>query len=217
MYSYLAFTPSFFLCRCTLWAAGLYQGYIVTFSSFLNINVFTEQSILCLFIPYNNVMMCKKLNYAWQTSHEMGFPSFRDMNLCHIQEERKPQLLLCESPEPIKSSLLAQVSSSNTVLWNSLNLCSSLGVRDEVPCPYKLEKKVLWSTACEIMAFYSLMKCKGSRHTVWLKLVSRNTYRTSKMTAVYFACCPFSQILILLHWYGNQLKNMLPGTILASV
>jgi len=78
---------------------------------------------------------------VWQTSYEMEIPSFQDMKLCHIQEKRKPQLLLCESPEPIRSSLLTQVSSSNTVFWNSLSLCCSLGVRDEVPHPYKLEKR----------------------------------------------------------------------------
>ena len=81
--------------------------------------------------------MCGKL-----TSYEMVFPSLRDMKLCHIQEERKPQLLLCESPELINSSLLAQVSSSNAVFWSSLSLWSSLCVRDQVPHPYKLEKSV---------------------------------------------------------------------------
>jgi len=58
-YVFLFNLHSQFVCVCcTLRAAGLYQGYTATFSSYINTNAFTEQSIFCLFIPYNSVIMC---------------------------------------------------------------------------------------------------------------------------------------------------------------
>ena len=91
-----------FLYWCTLYGARLHQGYFVTFSSFWNINVFIVQSILCMFIPlfscYKIAMMCNKCIYVCEARCEMWFPFFWDVTLCHIPEERKPQLRSCKNP-----------------------------------------------------------------------------------------------------------------------
>jgi hypothetical protein len=51
----------------------------------------------------------------------------------------------CEAPHypPITSSMLGPNILLSTLFSDTLNLCSSLWARDEVPCPFKTTDKII--------------------------------------------------------------------------